>query len=87
MKLISLHCDYIKFRPLKKALKNPEDLSDERKKDVKVDDCLVILTAIERIDESNPDILSLYTDEIKKLSDQSIYNTDYNLLNKTFDKK
>lgn len=70
MKLLSLHCDYIKFKPLKKALKNPEELSQERKNETEVKDCLVILTAIEKIDESNPEILKQYSDEIKKLSSQ-----------------
>ena len=35
MKILSLHCDYIKFKPLKKALKQPEELSEERKREIK----------------------------------------------------
>ncbi|OIO42850.1 threonine--tRNA ligase [Candidatus Pacearchaeota archaeon CG1_02_32_21] len=50
MKIISLHCDYIKFKPLKKALKQPENLTEERKKEIKIDECLVILTAVEKND-------------------------------------
>ena len=50
MKFLSLHCDYIKFRPLKKALKNPEELSEERKKEIEVKEPLVILTAVEKGD-------------------------------------
>ncbi len=50
MKILSLHCDYIKFKPLKKALKNPEELSEERKKEQIVKEPLVILTAIEKTD-------------------------------------
>ncbi len=47
MKILSLHCDYIKFKPLKKALKEPEELSEERKKEQVVKEPLVILTAAE----------------------------------------
>jgi threonyl-tRNA synthetase len=50
MKILSLHCDYIKFKPLKKALKNPEELSEERKKEQIVKEPLVILTAVEKSD-------------------------------------
>jgi threonyl-tRNA synthetase len=50
MKILSLHCDYIKFKPLKKALKNPEELSEERKKEIEVKEPLVILTAVEKSD-------------------------------------
>src|SRR3989344_466771 len=53
MKIISLHCDYITFKPLKKALKQPEELSEERKKEIKINECLVILTAIEKSDSIN----------------------------------
>src|SRR3989344_5405503 len=47
MKILTLHCDFIRFKPLKKAIKNPEELSEERKKEIVVKDPLVILTAVE----------------------------------------
>jgi threonyl-tRNA synthetase len=50
MKILSLHCDYIKFKPLKKALKEPEELSEERKKEQYVKEPLVIFTAVEKGD-------------------------------------
>ena len=46
MKIITLHCDYIKFKPLKKAIKNPEELKDLKEKEV--DDPLVVLVAVEQ---------------------------------------
>ncbi len=49
MRIITLHCDYIKFKPLKKAINSMEDLKDKTEKEVK--DCLVILTAIEKGDD------------------------------------
>ncbi len=50
MKILLLHCDYIKFKPLKKALKSVEDLSEEEKKEKQVKECLVVLSAVERGD-------------------------------------
>ncbi len=64
MRLITLHCDYIKFKPLKKAIKAPEELSEERKKEIIVKDPLVVLTAIEKGD--NDQIIKQYTDSIIK---------------------
>lgn len=45
MKIITLHCDYIKFKPLKKAIEKPDILSS--KEEVKVKEPLVVLTAVE----------------------------------------
>ena len=70
MKLLSVHCDYINFKPLKKALKNPEELSEERKKEITIKDPLVIFTAVEKSDESNPDVLNRYIAEIMSLAEQ-----------------
>lgn len=53
MKILSLHCDYIKFKPLKKAIKDPEELSEERQKEIEVKDPLGIFVAVEKSDEGN----------------------------------
>ena len=50
MKILSLHCDYIKFKALKKALKEPEQLSKEEEKEHLIKECLVILTSVEKQD-------------------------------------
>ena len=50
MKILSLHCDYIKFKPIKKALKEPEKLSKADEKGKEVKEPLVILTAVESFD-------------------------------------
>ncbi|MEK6880457.1 MAG: threonyl-tRNA synthetase editing domain-containing protein, partial [Nanoarchaeota archaeon] len=50
MKILSVHCDYIKFKPLKKALKQPEELSAERQKEIEVKEALVIFIAVEKRD-------------------------------------
>ncbi len=52
MKLLALHCDYIKFKPLKKALRQSEPLSEQEKKEKTVKEALVILTAVEKNDNS-----------------------------------
>ena len=53
MKILALHVDWIKFKPLKKALKSVEELSEEKKKEKEVKEALVILTAVEKADESD----------------------------------
>ena len=50
MKILALHVDYIRFKPLKKALKSIADLSESEKKEQKVSEALVILTAVEKGD-------------------------------------
>ena len=55
MKILSLHCDYIKFQAKKKAIKDAEVASD---KETEVKEPLVILTAVEKSDEKNTDEIS-----------------------------
>ena len=69
MKILSLHCDYIRYKALKKALKNPEKITKKREKgDIK--EPLVILTAIEKQDELNTKVVEQITKEIKKIAKQ-----------------
>ena len=70
MKILSLHCDYIKFKPLKKALKEPEVLSEKRKDSIEVKDPLVIFTAVEKIDEENNDLIKEYLKNIEDVAKQ-----------------
>jgi len=49
MKILLLHCDYLRFKALKKALKKVEDLS-EKEKQGEMKECLVVLTAVEKGD-------------------------------------
>lgn len=50
MKILALHVDYIKFKPLKKALKSIRELSEKEKKGEEVGESLVVLTAVEKGD-------------------------------------
>ena len=47
MRILTLHCDYIKFKALKKAVK---DIEDTANKEAEVKECLVVLTSIEKGD-------------------------------------
>lgn len=66
MRIITLHCDYIKFKPLKKAIKEPEELKDKEQKEVK--ECLVVLTAVEKGD--NDKTVKDLLEAIKKTSSE-----------------
>ena len=70
MKILSLHCDYIKFKPIKSAIKNPEELDEKRKKEIDIKDPLVIFTAVEKQDEQNSNLLQQYVEEILSLASQ-----------------
>lgn len=48
MKILTLHCDYIKFRAVKEAIKDAEKTS---KQETKVEECVVVFTAVEKKDE------------------------------------
>jgi threonyl-tRNA synthetase len=50
MRILTLHCDYIKFKPLKKAIQKADELTEENKKEITVKEVLVVLTAIEKGD-------------------------------------
>jgi threonyl-tRNA synthetase len=69
MKILALHVDWIKFKPLKKALKSVEELPEDRKKEKEVKEALVILTAVEKQDESNlKGAVSALVDNIKDIA-------------------
>ncbi|MFA6022601.1 MAG: threonine--tRNA ligase [Candidatus Pacearchaeota archaeon] len=67
MKILSLHCDYIKFKPLKKALKSAE-LAKHEEAEKEVKDPLVILTAVESSD--NEASIQELVKNIKELAKQ-----------------
>jgi len=52
MKILLLHSDFFEFEPRKKAIKQAEDVE---KKPIKVNDALVVLSAVEKRDEKNID--------------------------------
>ena len=66
MKILTLHCDYIKFKPLKKALKDTEEL--KTKGEIHVKEPLVVLTAVEKGD--NDKTVKQLLEAIKKTSEE-----------------
>ncbi|MBT3405272.1 threonine--tRNA ligase [archaeon] len=66
MKLLNLHVDYIKFKPLKKALKKIEDLEDKSEKEVR--DALVVLIAVEKGDEDVNAIVKKFVESVEDVA-------------------
>ena len=68
MRVLFLHCDSIKFKPVKKALKDAEDAA---LKEQEVHECLVCFTAVEKSDESDEKgIVKKYVENIKDVAGQ-----------------
>ena len=65
MRIITLHCDYIKFKALKKAVKGAEELKDKEEKEVK--EALVVLTAVEKVD--NEKTVKELVESVKKTAE------------------
>ncbi|MBM3228769.1 threonine--tRNA ligase, partial [Candidatus Pacearchaeota archaeon] len=70
MKTLNLHVDYIKFKPLKKALNTVEPLSELDKKEKLVKEALVVLTAVEKTDILNEILIKKFIDSIKDIAKQ-----------------
>jgi hypothetical protein len=68
MKILLLHTDYIKFKPLKKALKNVEALSEKDKEEKSVEEALVVLTAVERQDKDIKKIVEKLVENVKDVA-------------------
>ncbi|MEX2017028.1 MAG: threonine--tRNA ligase [Candidatus Pacearchaeota archaeon] len=70
MKILTLHVDYINFKPLKKALKSVAELSDKEKKGGEVKDALVVMTAVEKGDENVKETVSKLIENVKDVATQ-----------------
>ena len=68
MKTLNLHCDYIKFKALKKALKNIEELAPNQNLEAESKECLVILVAVEKGDSVKT--IPQLTEDIKKIANE-----------------
>jgi len=67
---LALH--YIKFKALKKALKEPEELSETDKKEKIVKEALVILTAVEKGDSSAKELVENIKDLEKQVKAENV---------------
>jgi len=65
-----LHCDYIKFKPLKKALRKIEELSEKEKKGEEIKEALVVLTAVEKGDENIKEVVKELNKNIEDIAKQ-----------------
>ncbi|UZE94189.1 MAG: threonine--tRNA ligase [Candidatus Pacearchaeota archaeon] len=54
MKILTLHCDYIRFKPVKKAISKPEEIKKGARE---IKECLVVLSAVEKKDEKYKDAI------------------------------
>jgi len=70
MKFLSLHVDHIRFKPLKKALKKIQDLTDEEKEGGESKEALVILTAVEKLDKNVGEVVKEFVKHIKDIAGQ-----------------
>ncbi|MCA9488212.1 MAG: threonine--tRNA ligase [Nanoarchaeota archaeon] len=68
MKTLNLHCDYIKFKGLKKALKKIDDLAPNQVLEGSSEECLVVLVAVEKGD--NKETAKKLVEDIKNISEQ-----------------
>ncbi|MDH3353331.1 MAG: threonine--tRNA ligase [Nanoarchaeota archaeon] len=66
MKTLNLHCDYIKFNALKKALKSIDDIAPNQNMEGESKDCLVVMTAVEKGDSK--ETVSELVESIKKIA-------------------
>jgi threonyl-tRNA synthetase len=71
MKILSLHCDYLKFKITKKALKNPEKLTKSQEKIQEIEEPLGIFIAVEKQDENNENIIKKLVENIEDLIDKT----------------
>ncbi|HDI23738.1 MAG TPA: threonine--tRNA ligase, partial [Thermoplasmatales archaeon] len=54
MKLLLIHSDFIEYEVKSKAIKNPEEINEEKKKG-RLDEALVAFIAVEKKDEKDPE--------------------------------
>jgi len=70
MKTLNLHTDYIKFRPLKKALRSVAALSEEEKKEQYVENALAVMTAVEKHDSNVEGVVAKLVESVKEIAEQ-----------------
>ncbi len=70
MKFLSLHVDSIKFKPLKKALKKIQNLTEKQKKGEEAKEALAVLTAVEKIDKNVEEVVREFVKNVKEIAKQ-----------------
>src|SRR3989344_8188457 len=68
MKILTIHADFIEFEAKKKALKEAEPVEEGRQR---VEECLVIFTAVEKRDEADlKAVTDKYIEQIEDIAKQ-----------------
>lgn len=70
MRILNLHVDYIKFKPLKKAVKSVPSLAEEEKGEKEAEDALAALIAVESGDKNLDEVVSSLYNNIKDVASQ-----------------
>jgi threonyl-tRNA synthetase len=88
MKTLNLHCDYIRFTALKKALKNIEEIAPGQTMEGESKDCLVVLVAVEKGDslEIVGDLVASILDISKQVQTKNIVLYPYAHLSRNLGK-
>ncbi len=83
MKLLLLHVDYVKFKPVKKALKESAEVLKEKDKKIReIKEALLVLTAVEKGDSSAGLLVENVRDVAKQLKAKKIVLYPYAHLSK-----
>ena len=69
MKTLNLHCDYIKFKALKKAIKNIDEIAPNQKQEGESKECLLVMIAVEKNDNISESVSKLI-ENIKDIASQ-----------------
>ncbi|WP_048152247.1 threonine--tRNA ligase [Palaeococcus ferrophilus] len=70
MRMLLIHSDYLEYEVKGKALKQPEEISEEQKKG-RLDEVLAVFMSVEKVDETNPDeVAEKAVKEIKDVAGQ-----------------
>lgn len=64
MRFVAIHSDFIEFQPLKKAIKDAEKTTPEKRR---IEECLVVLTSVEKGDERVEEISKKAAGEISDI--------------------
>ncbi|MBU0959045.1 MAG: threonine--tRNA ligase [Nanoarchaeota archaeon] len=68
MKILLLHSSYIRYKPLKKALKKIEDLTGKEMEGKEIKEALVVMTAVEKGDSKKS--VKAFVQHIKEVAEQ-----------------
>lgn len=70
MRMLLIHSDYLEYEVKGKALKQPEEISEEQKRG-RLDEVLAVFMSVEKVDETNPDeVVEKAVKEIKDVASQ-----------------